>query len=193
MRRLILLGLAAVLVLSANAAKRATVEQLELALAAGSAGHRDDAELARQLGDLELSERLTGATRARLAAEIPLGPKAAQALKLLADRSAFLDPPASELPATAPPDAATQQHIMDAARGYVVQTTPHLIDFFAMRTTYRFDDSPEVLVNGNWPVRAGLHMVGWSSQEVTLRDGKESRQAARITKAKSTAVPQDQQ
>lgn len=193
MRRLILLGLAAVLVLSANAAKRATVEQLEQALAAGSAGHRDDAELARQLGDLELSERLTGATRARLAAEIPLGPKAAQALKLLADRSAFLDPPASELPATAPPDAATQQHIMDAARGYVVQTTPHLIDFFAMRTTYRFDDSPEVLVNGNWPVRAGLHMVGWSSQEVTLRDGKESRQAARITKAKSTAVPQDQQ
>ncbi len=188
-----MLALIAVLVLPAGATKRVTVEQLEQTLAADISVHRDDAELARQLNDIELSKRLTAATLARFTAKLPLGPKAALALQLLADRSAFLDPPVDELPATAPPDTATQQRIMDAARGYVVQTTPHLIDFFAMRTTYRFDDSPQVLDKGDWPVRAGLHMVGWSSQEVTLRDGKESRQAAQKTKAKPTVVPQEEQ
>jgi VWFA-related protein len=192
MRKLILLALAALLVLPASAAKRVTVEQLEQALAADSAAHRDDAEVARQLGELELSERLTGATLARFSAKLTLGPKAALALQLLGDQSAFLDPPVSELPATAPPDAATQQRMMDAARGYVIQTVPHLIDFFAIRNTYRFDDSPQVLVKGNWPVRAGLHLAGSTGQEVTFRDGKESRQAVRPSNSKSASVSQEQ-
>jgi VWFA-related protein len=193
MRSLLLLTLVTALALPANATKRVTVEQLEQALTADSAAHRNDIEVARQIGDLELIEQLTRATLDRLTAKIPLGPKAALALQLLADRSAFLDPPVSELPAAEPPDAAAQQHMLDAARGYVVQTTPHLIDFFAIRTTYRFDDSPQVLVQGSWPVRAGLHMVGWSSEEVTLRDGKESRSATRKTNAVPTAIPQEQQ
>jgi len=193
MRRLILPALAALLVLPAGAAKRVTVEQLEQALAADSAAHRDDAEAARQLGELELSERLTGATLARFNARRSLGPKAGLALEMLADQSAFLDPPVSELPATAVPDAATQQRMMDAARGYVIQTVPHLIDFFATRNTIRFDDSPQVLVKGDWPVRAGLHLAGSSSQEVTFRDGKESRQAVRQSNSKSASVPQEQQ
>jgi len=193
MRRLVLLALVAVLVLPAHAARRVTVQQLEQTLAAGNAAHRDDAEVARQLADMELSERLTSNSLDHFAAKLPLGLKTVLALQLLADRSAFLDPPASELPATAPPDTAAQQRMMDAARGYVVQTTPHLIDFFAIRTTYRFDDSPQVLAQGNWPVRAGLHMVGWSSQEVTLRDGKESRLATRKANAKLSAVPREQQ
>jgi hypothetical protein len=136
---------------------------------------------------------VTGATLARFNARRSLGPKAGLALEMLADQSAFLDPPVSELPATAVPDAATQQRMMDAARGYVIQTVPHLIDFFATRNTIRFDDSPQVLVKGDWPVRAGLHLAGSSSQEVTFRDGKESRQAVRQSNSKSASVPQEQQ
>ena len=171
MRRLLLLALVTALALPAGAAKRVSVEQLEQALAADSAVHRGDAEVALQIGDLELNEQLTRATLDRFTAKIPLGTRAALALQLLADRSAFADPPVSELPATAPPDATAQQRMMDAARGYVVRTTPHLIDFFALRNTFRFDDSPQVLSQGSWPVRAGLHLVGTSSEEVTLRVG----------------------
>src|ERR1039458_2806867 len=126
MRRLILLGLLAVLVLPAGAAKRVTVAQLKQSLAADNAAQRADAEVARQLGDLELSERLTEAALNRFAAKLTLSPRTALALELLSDRSAFLDPPASELPATAFPDAATQERLMHAARAYVIDSLQHL-------------------------------------------------------------------
>lgn len=173
LRRLILFGLLAALALPAVAAKRITVAQLEQSLASGAAAHRADIELARQLNELELTERLTEAALNRFAASLHLEPHTALALALLSDQSAFLDPPAAELPATAPPDSATQQRLLDAARGYVAQTVPHLPDFFATRTTNRFDDSPQALAQGNWPVRAGLHMVGTTSRQITFRDGKE--------------------
>ena len=160
LRRLILLGLLAALPLSAAAAKRVTVAQLEQSLTSGVAAHRADIEMARQLGELELTERLTEATLNRFAANLRLEPRTALALALLSDQSAFLDPPQAELPATGPPDASTQQRLLDAARGYVAQTVPHLPDFFATRTTNRFDDSPQALAQGNWPVRAGLHYAG---------------------------------
>jgi VWFA-related protein len=173
MRRLIPLLLVMATVLPAGAARRVTVAQLEQALAADQVSHRADAEIAHQLGDFELSERLTNSTLNRFAARLPLGPRTALALQLLSDQSAFLDPPASELPATALPDDASQQRMMDAARGYVVQTWSRLPNFFVTRVTNRFDDSPQVLVRGDWPVRAGMHVVGTASREVTFRDGLE--------------------
>jgi VWFA-related protein len=173
MRRLILLGLMAAVVLPAFAAKRVTVAQLEQSLAADSASHRADADIAHRLSDLELSERLTGATLDRFANKLPLGPRTALALQLLSDQSAFLDPPATELPATGMPDAAAQQRMMDLARGYVVRIWPHLPNFFATRTTARFDDSPQVFKQGEWPVRAGLHLVGTGTSNLTYRDGKD--------------------
>ncbi len=173
MRKLILLVLGGVLALTAQAARRATVAQLEEALSAGISEHRADADLARQIAGFDLSERLTPATLDRLAARLPLQPRTALALQLLSDQSAFLDPPASELPATEPPDANEQTRMLVAARGWVVTTVPKLPNFFATRTTHRFDDSPQVINQGGWPVRAGLHPVGSISRTVTFRDGKE--------------------
>ncbi|MGO9339455.1 MAG: VWA domain-containing protein [Terracidiphilus sp.] len=173
MRELILLVILAASVVPAGAARRITVEQLEQTLDAGAAAHRTDTEIARQLGELEVSERITDATLERFARRIAIGPRTALALKLLADQSAFLDPPASELPATATPDVATQERILDMARGYVIETVPHLPNFFVTRTTSRFDNSPQVLREGDWPVRAGLHLVGSKVQQETFRDGKE--------------------
>jgi VWFA-related protein len=173
MRKLILAGLLVVMALPAGAAKRVTVAQLEKSLAADLSSHMADADVARRVGDLELTEQLTDTTLNRFANHLPLGPRTALALQLLADESAFLEPPASELPATETPDAATQQRMMDLARGYVVRIWPHLPDFFFTRITARFDDSPQILKQGEWPMRLGLHLVGIGTRKLTYRDGQE--------------------
>ena len=173
LRKLILLALVAVLALPAYAARRVSVEQLEQTLTAAISTHTEDADMVRMINALELSERLTDATLNRFAARFTLSPRVVLALQLLADQSAFLDPPASELPATAPPDAAAQQHMMDMARGFAVMILPHLPNFFATRVTQRFDNSPQVLEKGGWAVREGLHQVGTTSQEITYREGHE--------------------
>jgi VWFA-related protein len=196
MRRLILLGLMAAVALPAFAAKRVTVVQLEQSLSAEINSHHPDADVAHRLGDFELSERLTDATLNRFAKNLPLGPRTALALQLLADQSAFLEPPPSELPATGNPDAATQERMMDLARGYVVRIWPHLPNFFVTRTTARFDDSPQVLRQGDWPVRAGMHLVGTSTRNLTYRDGKEILDQATETAvagSSATATPPQQE
>ena len=194
MRRLIVMGLMAAMVVPAFAAKRVTVAQLEQSLAADAASHRTDADVAHLIGDFELSERLTDTALERFTKNLQIGPRTALALQLLADQSALLEPPASELPATATPDAATQQRMMDLARGYVVQMWPHLPNFFVTRTTARFDDSPQVLKQGDWPVRAGMHLVGTSTRNLTYRDGKEILdQATETAVAGSAAAAQPAQ
>ena len=176
-------------VLPATAARRVTVEQLEQSLAADEATHRPDALVARQLADLELSERLTDATLNRFASRFSLQPRTALALQLLSDQSVLLDPPASELPATALPDPAAQQRMLDLARGYAVEGSSHLPDFFVTRVTNRFDDSPQVLEAGGWPVRAGLHAVGSSSRQVTFREGREVQDPTTQTASSGEKTP----
>ena len=172
MRRLILLAALAAMALPASAAKRLTVSQLEQTLATDIAAHRADSEVAVKVGESELAERLTDATLDRFAAKLALGPRTALALQLLSDRSAFLDPPPSEWPGTEPPDAATQEHMMDLARAYAVQTWSRLPNFFVTRTNNRFDDTAEVVRKGEWPVRIGLHPVGSTSRQITFSGGK---------------------
>jgi VWFA-related protein len=173
MGRLMLLAFVVIVALPASATRRVTVGQLEQFLVADQAARRPDDTVAHQISDLELSERLTEATLRHFAAHLSLGPRTALALQLLSDQSAFLDPPSSELPATAMPDAPAQKHILDLARGYVVEKSSHLPDFFVTRVTTRFDDTPQALEKGAWPIRAGLHPVGSSSRQVTFRDGRE--------------------
>jgi hypothetical protein len=102
-----------------------------------------------------------------------LQPRTALALQLLADQSAFFDPPPEELPATEPPDAASQERMLDSARAYAVQTWSRLPNFFVSRTTARFDDGAQILHTGESPVRIGLHPVGTATRQITFRDGKE--------------------
>ena len=66
MRRLILLVALAALARPAGAGTRVTVAQLDQALTAAIAAHKPDAEIARQIASLELSERLTEASLNRL-------------------------------------------------------------------------------------------------------------------------------
>ena len=159
----------------AAAAKRETVAQFGQELTAACSAHKRDAEIARKIGNTELSERLTKTDLERLNALLVPGSRSAMALQLLADQSAFLDLPASSLPAIAAPDALAQQRMLEAARNYVAQTLPRLPNFLATRTINRYDDSPQAFERGAWPVRAGLHRVDTSSREISVRDERENQ------------------
>ncbi len=143
--------------------------QLEHVLSADSAAHKSDAEIARQIRIVELSERLTDTTLERLNRHFAAGSQAALALLLLADRSSFLDPPTSELPTTPAPNAATQQQLLEAAQRFALQILPRLPDFLATRTTLSFDDSPQEATKGGYLQRMGLHPVSTSKAEVSVR------------------------
>jgi len=160
--------------LPAGAAKRVTVAQLEQALAAATAAHKADAGIARMIAGMELSERLSESALERIDSRLNAGPQAMLAMQLLADESAFLNLPSSELPATAAPDQAAQLRMFDAAAHYVADTLTRLPNFLSTRTTNRFDDSPQELKKGAWPVRAGLHQVGQSSLEVSVQVDREN-------------------
>ncbi len=155
MQRFILLGLLTSIAFPAWAAKSVTVAELEKVLARLSAEHKPDGEIARQIASMKLSERVTEATLGQLSVHLDRSSQAVLALQLLADQSAFLDPPPSELPTSLIPDDGTQQRMLEAARNYVAQTLPRLPNLLATRSIRRYDDSPQELKKGGWPVRLG--------------------------------------
>ena len=173
LRGLILFTMLASGALPAFAMKHLTVAQLEKMLTSDAARHHSDDDMMREFGSFDLTERLTDATRKRISAALHLGPQTTLALQLKADESAVLDPPASELPATPPPDAATAKRILNSATSYVTSTLPHLPDFLATRTTTTFNDTAQILKVNEWPQHVGLHLIGQTSREITFRDDQE--------------------
>jgi hypothetical protein len=169
---LVLVGTAA----SAFAGKRVTVAQLEQEVIALQA--KPDGKAAQQLSDLELTERLSGAKFAGLQTETP-GPKARQALLVLADRSAFLDLPSAEVPQTPAPDLPIQRRILTQAITYVSRTVRQLPNFSASRVTTRFKD-----MEGE----PALHLVGVSNLPVAFRDGQEAVVAEAESKKNAPAM-----
>ncbi len=156
------------------AAKRLTVVQLEQMMVTDRAAHKSDIDIARKISAVELSERLTDLTLGQLSKQFASGSQPAMALLLLADRSAFLDPPANELPATPAPDAPRQQQLLEAAKRFAVKTLPNLPNLLATRTTFSFDDSPQEVTKGGYLQRIGLHLIGSSKAEVSVRNEKEN-------------------
>jgi VWFA-related protein len=152
------------------AIKPVAVEQLEHVLE-GFQGDRDSDE-ARQLSELELTERMSEAKLARWMASLR-GKKTRQALTALADVSAFLDPPPAEIAADAPPDAAARQRILSLAADYLNTTIPRLPDFFATRATVRYEqtqlfDEATTKID-NQP----MHVADSYSESVIYRNGSE--------------------
>ncbi|HEY1578895.1 MAG TPA: VWA domain-containing protein [Terracidiphilus sp.] len=172
MRWVLIPFLLAYVALPAWAAKRISVAQLEQTITADRAAHKSDIEIARKIISLELSERLTETALARLNSQFDPSSPAAVALLLLADRSAFLNPPAAQLPANPPPDIASQQHLLQAAQKFAIETLPSLPNLLATRTTFSFDDSPQETVKGGYRERLGMHLVGTSKNEVSVRNDK---------------------
>ncbi len=175
--RLICIALLACVALPARAQKRLTIDQLESVLSEAVARHKPDAEIARQIAAIELSEQLTEASLERLKMRLAPGTQTANALAFLADRWAFLDPPVAELPRAAAPDSSAQPRMLDATRNYVAKTLLLLPNFLATRTINRYDDSPQTPARGGWPVRAGMHLAGTSVREISVRDETQGQAA----------------
>ncbi len=177
MRRFGLLLLLAASVVPASAAKdsplkKVNVEQLERTLAARHG--KPNANAARELSALELTERLSAERRARLQAGLQdVG--ARQALIALADLSEFLPLPASEIPATAPPDSDTQNSLLALAAESVGRAIPRLPNFFATRDTILFAE--DLADPSRSPSSAAqsrpIHAVDSSNATVLYRRGKE--------------------
>jgi VWFA-related protein len=171
MRKLLLALLLAGTAPLAVAARRVTVEELQQVLAATHG--KQDVKLAQQLSELQLTERLSAARFSDLEAFLP-GPESRRSLVVLADVSGFLDPPAAEVPATAPPDLATQRQMIALTIKYTGKTISALPNFFATRDTIRFEDTPQSYRADMSAVpHQSLHAVGRSSDTVLYRDGHE--------------------
>jgi hypothetical protein len=208
MRQLILLAIFAALAFPGDAAGQQTIQALEQTLAGGPTKNPPDASspdeiadtdllqqlqldtiLARQIDGLELTERLTRVGIEKLVAAYQLGPQSRQALEQLADRSALLEPPASEYPPVPPPDEDTQRRMVEEARAYVLSILSNLPNLFAVRTTHRFDNLPVKLNGRDLPVESGLRSKGSFSREITFRDGKEVVNSAQSVIEPQTAGP----
>ena len=171
MRRIAILLLLTGIALPACAAKRVTVAQLESALS--EARGKRDSRVADILNGMQLSERLTATTLSRWQARLP-GERSRRSLEVLADLSAFLDPPASEVPALPAPNFAVQSRIMALAVDYTKRTLQKLPNFFARRDTVFYEDNPpRRMADLTQLPYTPLHQVNKSSETILYRDGKE--------------------
>ena len=161
--------------------ERVTVEQLEQTL--GKAHGVKDDKLAQQLSDLELTERMSSAKLASLKARVS-GTKSWAALVAVADASAFLDPPPSEVPFRPPPDLAAQRMMQSRVIDYLLQTIPKLPNFFATRTTVRYRELP-INQKQTWKTVFGDRSLRWAGSfraDVLYRNGFEVVDSVKGTK-----------
>jgi hypothetical protein len=147
------------------AATPVTIQQLEQILA--SAHGLPDGRLNKQLQDLELTERLSSDLRSHWDAQLP-GAASRQTLLVLSDESAFLKPPAGELPTIAAPSLAEQSQIIARSADFAKKTISRLPDFYAARETLRFENAPA-------PAREPqpMHSIDTSRDTILYRDGRE--------------------
>jgi VWFA-related protein len=145
-----------------------TVRQLDGILAAARAKGSSDHRTANAIAHLGLTERLTRATQSRLSRGV--GPSTAEALELLADRSAFLDPPADEIVPGEPPSPVERQAILERAAAYVLAYVKNLPNMVCTRVVSRFEE-PDARYRGEFSHLDTL------TGELTVRDGEESFRA----------------
>ena len=165
-----LVGVLVGLVPQAYAARPVSVAELEQVLTASRS--LPDGELASQLSDLQLTERLSWGRMSRWRAGLG-GAKSQRALLGLADRSAFLEPPAGEIPDRAAPDVAEQRRILGLTANYVSKAIPQLPSFYATRITTHFENSPGSGEATPGSEGGSLHAVQISRTTVQYRDGQE--------------------
>jgi hypothetical protein len=79
------------------------------------------------------------------------------------------------VPATAAPDATEERHMIGLALDYVDKTIPKLPNFFATRSTARYEDELEIPepVGRTMPSGQPWHPTGNNSATVLYRNGKE--------------------
>jgi len=163
------------------AASPVTVRQLEEMLTTARTSRLRDQDIAQQIGGVEPAERITDATLAGLSHDQGEGTKLA--LRVLADESAFLDPPAAELPAGGPPAFEEQKAIVERAYNYAQGYMSNLPNFRCTRLIRRFEGNP-TLVHGKEAVSPGrLHGRDSIVSDLAFEHGAESQQVRSVNGA----------
>jgi VWFA-related protein len=153
------------------AIRKVTIAELEVLLRAGQ--NAADADLARQLAGVELTERAGGAEIAQWT-EALKGRKSREALLAVADASAFMDPPADRVLPDPAPDAKTRKQMVGLALDYLNQTIPRLPNFYARRTASSYEETPSFYVgDGKFKTPEPLHMIDTAKTTVLFRNGAE--------------------
>ena len=153
-------------------AQKTTVAQLEAVIEAAQAAGASDDTIAQKIVGLTLAERLTERTLTQLLQK-GYGPYTAQELRIQSDKSAFLEPPSTELPQYPKPRLEEQRVMIAHAINYTANFIHTLPDFICTRTTQRLDDDP---------LRSGKKVGRWQKlrvrdtlvQQLTFNHGKES-------------------
>jgi hypothetical protein len=134
---------------------------------------KPDAKVARQLSGLALTEKMSSAKLESLEQSAP-GPKSRQALLALADASVFLSPAAADVLSQTRPNSDEQRRMLAMTVDYVGKTLPKLPNFYATRTTVRFEYKliRKRTSAGSWS-DSFWRQVGGSKVIVVYRDGRE--------------------
>jgi hypothetical protein len=138
----------------AMAATKMTVDQLKQTLIEMKQSGKSDEDVATRLKQVDLTEELTHSAKTGLLQYLP-GDLSTEQMLIIQGRSAFLPPPADNVPATAAPDAAAQKAILAKASDYLTKTFGQLPTFTASKMISRYQDdvtntssSPGLTVNG---------------------------------------------
>jgi len=134
-----------------------------------------DSEAAKRLSGMELTARLSSANAAELRPLVH-GKKANEAFIVLADRSAFLPPPAAEIAEAPAPEVQEQRQMLDRTIHYLQETFLKLPDLFATRTTVRYEE-PAQKQDQSWKIAAAdqsLHAAATDSVTVLVRNSRET-------------------
>ncbi|MBS1802942.1 MAG: VWA domain-containing protein [Acidobacteria bacterium] len=148
-----------------------TVDQLQTLVAAASG--KSDADFAKRLANIEVTERISLSQITRMSATLP-GERSRVAFSMLADAAAFLKTPAPGTPLPPVPKVEEQIHLLNSAANYVVNAMSKLPNFLAERRATIFADSPAEQRNGVAFVYEPMHSVRQSKATVLFRDGKET-------------------
>lgn len=157
------------------------VNTVQLEAAVAQLRRKSDAHVAKQLSELELTERLSALRFAQLNAAMP-GAAARLALIALADRSAFLSLPTSDIPAIPVPDSAAQAALLAKTAAFARESLSRLPDFFATEliTQYSADPLKASSAAGADPNGQKLRLVAQSSATVRFLAGKEEIDAGQV-------------
>jgi VWFA-related protein len=131
-----------------------------------------DAKAAHQLSELVLTDR-PGMTTVESWTTSLHGKSTRQELTALIDASAFQNPSPSTISTDPPPDASTQQQMILSGADYLAKTIPRLPNFYARRTTVRYQDTPPVYEGDTRISYEPLHVAQTAEEMVLYRDGKE--------------------
>ena len=159
----------------AMAAKIMSIDQMEQFLI--KLHGKPDGKVAGELEEIQLTERVSQARLARWETDFP-GSGARETLMKLADESAFLSSPESDVLRDPPPDEDTQRQILEHAVEYIKTTLTRLPNFYATRETTHFEDTPSqeaVSRSGNNPIGAGMRAMRAPGIAVAMTDYRSLR------------------